>query len=141
MPFNLKNIRATYQRLINKLFQPLIRKTIEVYIDDMIVKSKRDTDHNCDLRQTFEILWAFSMKLNPKKCVFGVHSETFLGFMISSRGIEANLDKIQAILDMKLQQNVKEVQRLTRYIAALGRFMSRSEDNCQSFFRVLWATC
>jgi len=64
------------------------------------------------------------MKINLKKCIFSVSSGKFLGFMISSRGIEANLDKIQAVLDMKPAQNIKEVQRLTGCIAALGRFMS-----------------
>ena len=88
--------------MVNKLFEPLIGKTMEVYVDDIIVKSKIDGDHGQDLRKTFGILWAFSVKLNPNKCVFGVRSGKFLGFMISSRGIEANLNKIQAILDMKL---------------------------------------
>jgi len=137
MPFGLKNAGATYQRLVNRLFEPLIGQTMEVYVDDMIVKSKLEGDHNRDLQKTFEILRAFNMKLNPKKCVFGVRSGKFLGFMISNRGIEANPDKIQAILDMKPPRNVREVQRLTGCIAALGRFMSRSADKCQPFFRVL----
>jgi len=94
MPFGLKNARATYQCLVNKLFEPLIGKTMEVYIDDIIVKSKTDGDHGNDLRKTFDILRAFSMKLNPKKCVFRVRLGKFLGFMISSRGIEANSDKM-----------------------------------------------
>jgi len=76
------------------LFEPLIGKTMEVYIDDMMVKSKTDVDHNHDLRKMFDILRAFNMKLNPNKCVFEVQSGKFLGFMISSRRIEANPDKI-----------------------------------------------
>ena len=128
---------ATYQRLVNKLFEPLVGKTMEVYIDDMTAKSKSDIDCSHDLRQTLDILQAFSMKLNPKKCVFEVQSGNFLDFMISSRGIEANPDKIRAILDMKSPRNVKEVQCLTECIAALGQFMSRSANKCQPFFRVL----
>ena len=85
----------------------------------------------------FEILRAFNMKLNPKKCVFGVRSGKFLGFMISYRGIKANPDKIQAVLNMKPPRNVWEVQRLKGCIEALGRFISRSADKCQPFFRVL----
>jgi len=77
------------------------------------------------------------MKLNPKKCVFAVRSGKFLGFMISSRGIEANLDQIQAVLDMKPAHNIKEVQQLTGCVAGLGLFMSRSINNCQPFFCVL----
>jgi len=137
MPFGLKNTRATYQRLVNKLFEPLIGKTMEVYVDDMIVKSKINGDHGHDLRKTFDILRAFSMKLNPKKCVFGVRLGKFLGFMTSSRGIKANLDKIQAILNKKSPRSVREMQRLTGYITTLGRFMSQSAEKCQPFFRIL----
>jgi len=72
MPFGLKNAGATYQRLVNKLFKLLIGKIMEVYVDNMIVKSKTGGDHGHDLRKTFDILRAFAMKLNPKKCIFGV---------------------------------------------------------------------
>ena len=77
------------------------------------------------------------MKLNPNKCAFEVSSEKFLGFMVSHRGIEANPDKIQAILDMKPPQSVKEVQSLTERVAALNRFVSKATDKCLPFFRVL----
>ena len=77
------------------------------------------------------------MKLNPSKCAFGVSSGKFLGFMVSHKGIEANLDKIQAILNMKPLQNVKEVQSLTGRVAALNRFVSKATDKCLPFFRVL----
>lgn len=76
------------------MFKPLIGKTIKVCVDDIIMKRKTDVDHNHDLKKTFDILRAFSIKLNPKKCVFGIRLGNFLGFMISSRGIEANPDKI-----------------------------------------------
>jgi len=110
VPFGLKNMGATYQLLMNKLFEALIRKTMEVYVDDMIVKSMLDETHSPALRQTFNILRAFRMKLNLKKCVFGVRSSKFLEFIISSWGIEANIDKIQAILDMRPLRNIKEVK-------------------------------
>lgn len=137
MPFGLKNVGVTYQRLVNKLFEPLIRRTMEVYVDnmkvyvdDMIIKSKLQSDHKGNLRQTFEVLRTFNIKLNPKKCVFGVRSSKFLGFMISHRNIEANPDKIQAILDMQPPRTIREVQRLTGCRAALRCFMSRSADKC-----------
>jgi len=79
----------------------------------------------------------YGMKLNPKKCVLEVQSGKFLRFMISSRGIEANPDKIQAVLDMKPLRNIREVQRLMERITTLGSFMPRSADKCQPFFRVL----
>ena len=88
MPFGLKNARATYQRLVNKVFGPLIG--LGVCVDGMIVKSMLDVEHNQDLRKAFEIFRTYSMKLNLKKCVFGVWSGKFLRFMISSRRIEAN---------------------------------------------------
>ena len=90
MPFGLKNATATYQQLVNKLFEPLTGQTMEVYVDDMIVKSMLDTEHDQDLRNTFNILRTFDMKLNPTKSVFGAQSAKFLRFKISSQGIEAN---------------------------------------------------
>ena len=77
------------------------------------------------------------MKLNPAKCAFGVSAGKFLGFIVNNRGIEANPDKIKAVLDMPPSSNIKEVQRLTRRIAALSRFVSKASDKCQSFFQVL----
>ena len=77
------------------------------------------------------------MKLNPSKCAFGVSSGKFLGFMVSHRGIEANPDKIQAILDMKPPQNTKEIQSLTGRVAALNRFVSKATDKCLPFFKIL----
>ena len=90
-----------------------------------------------DLQETFDILRQYSMKLNPSKCAFGVPSGKFLGFMVSHRGIEENPDKIQAILDMKPPQNIKEAQSLTGRVAALNRFVSKATDKCLPFFRVL----
>ena len=77
------------------------------------------------------------MKLNPAKCVFGVSSGKFLGFMVSQRGIEANPDKIKVILEMSPPKTVKEVQSLTGKAAALNRFVSRSTDKCLPFFKIL----
>ena len=90
MPFGLKNAGATYQRLMTKMFQPLLGNTMKVYIDDMLVKSKQRPDHAAHLQQTFDLLREYGMKLNPLKCAFGVNSGLFLGFMVTQRGIEAN---------------------------------------------------
>jgi hypothetical protein len=97
MPFGLKNAGATYQRLMNKMFHNQIGWYVEVYIDDMLVKTKDEDRHLDDLEETFKTLRQYCMKLNPSKCVFGVSSGKFLGFMVSQRGIEANPDKIRAI--------------------------------------------
>nr|XP_017245494.1 PREDICTED: uncharacterized protein LOC108217161 [Daucus carota subsp. sativus] len=101
---------------------------MEVYVDDMLVKSKEAQDHIRHLSEMFDILRKYRMKLNPQKCVFGVESGKFLGFMVNHRGIEANPAKIKALLDMKSPQNVRQVQSLTGRIAALNRFVSKSSD-------------
>ena len=124
MRFELKNAGATYQRLVNKMFVRLIKQNFEVYVDDILVKSKEEDHHLNDLKETFETLCLCGMKLNPSKCVFEVSSGKFLGFMISQQGVEANPDKIQAILEMNPLKNVKEVQSLNRRFATLNRFVS-----------------
>ena len=101
MPFGLKNAGATYQRLVNHMFRPQIGRNIEVYVDDMLVKSLDEGKHLDDLQETFNTFRRYNMKLNPSKCAFEVATGKFLGFMVSHRGIEANLEKIKAIIDMK----------------------------------------
>ena len=137
MPFRLKNAGATYQRLVNKIFNKQIGKNMEVYMDDMLVKSKEELAHLDDLRETFTTLKQYQMKLNPSKCVFGVASGKFLGFMVSQRGIKANSEKVQAVINMVSPRTVKEVQKLTGRIAALNRFISRTTDKCLPFFKTL----
>ena len=83
MSFGLKNVGTTYQRLVTKMFKPLLGKTMEVYIDDMLVKSKQRSDHVTHLQEAFDLLRAYSMKLNPLKCAFGVSAGWFLGFMVT----------------------------------------------------------
>ena len=110
---------------------------MEVYVDDMLVKSKEELARLDDLRETFATLRQYQMKLNPSKCAFGVTSRKFLGFMISLKGIEANPKKVRAILDMASPKTVKEVQKLTGRIAALNRFVSKVTEKCLPFFKTL----
>ena len=114
MPFGLKNAGATYQRLVNHMFHPQIGRNVEVYVDDMLVKSLDEKKHLDDLQETFDTLRRYNMKLNPSKCAFGVSLGKFLGFMVSQKGIKVNPNKIQAILNMEPPKNVKEVQSFTR---------------------------
>ena len=100
MPFGLKNADATYQRLVNKMFTDYLGDTMEVYIDDMLVSSLLAKQHLDHLRQAFEVLQKYSMKLNPTKCSFGVAADKFLGYMVTQRGIEANLDKIRSVMNI-----------------------------------------
>ena len=137
MPFSLKNAGATYQRLMNKMFAHQIGRNVQVYMDDMLVKSQQEDDHLDDLKETFDTLHSYNMKLNPSKCAFEVTAEKFLEFIVSQRGIEINLDKIQAIMEMAPPRNIKEVQSLNGKVAALNRFVSRAMDKCLPFFRTL----
>ena len=102
MSFGLKNAGATYQHLINKMFQDLLGKTMEVYINDMLVKSLHAEDHIDHLRQSFEVLRKYNMKLNPTKCAFGVTSGKFLGYVVTKRGIKANPKQIKSVLNVVL---------------------------------------
>ena len=108
-----------------------------MYVDDMLVKSKDEVNHLGDLKETFSTLHKYNMKLNPAKCVFAVASGKFLGFMVSQQGIEANADKVKAIIEVKSPMTVKEVQSLTGKVVALNRFVSRAMDKCMPFFKVL----
>ena len=118
MPFGLKNAGATYQRLVTKMFRAQLGKTMEVYIDDMVVKSRRSQDHLVDLNQIFNILRQFQLKLNASKCAYCVGFEKFLGCLVTRRGIEANPDQITAIQELQSLTSVKQVQRLTGMAAA-----------------------
>ena len=91
------------------MFSKQIGRNVEVYVDDMLVKSKEEEDHLDNLKETFNTLRQYSMKLNLPKCAFGVSSGKFLGFMVSQKGIEANLEKVRAILEMSSPKTIKEV--------------------------------
>ena len=107
---------------------------MEVYIDDMLVKFVKAELHITLLAKAFQVLKSYNMKLNLAKCAFGVSAGKFLGFIVNSRGIEANPDKIKAVLDMLPPSNIKDIHSLTGRIAALSRFMSKANDKCQPFF-------
>lgn len=103
----------------------------------MLVKSTRACNHLTNLEETFNVLDKYRMKLNTTKCTFGVFFCNFLGFLISSQGIEANLKKIQGILQLQPQCTTQEMQRLIGKVLALSRFISRSTNKCLSFFKTL----
>ena len=109
MPFGLKNVGSTYQWMMTRMFEPQLGKNIEIYVDDMVVKSKAVSEHLGDLDSTFGILRKHKLCLNAFKCSFGVGSGKFLGYMVTHRGIEVNPDQIKAINDLKPPRNAKEV--------------------------------
>ena len=137
MPFGLKNAGATYQRCIQNCLQPQIGRNVEAYVDDIVVKSKTESALIADLKETFDNLRKYRMMLNPEKCTFGVPSGKLLGFLVSSRGIEANPRKIEALDQMRSPRTLKDVQRLTGCIAALSRFISRMGERGMPFFKLL----
>ncbi|KAL0428137.1 UNVERIFIED_CONTAM: hypothetical protein Slati_2988500 [Sesamum latifolium] len=110
MPFRLKNAGATYQRLVDKIFRPQLGRNMEVCMDDMLVKSKEAHHYVEDLNETFTVLKKYRLKLNLGKCAYRVSGGRFLGFMVTHRGIEANPDKIKAIMDMGPPTNINKVQ-------------------------------
>ena len=119
------------------MFSKQIGRNVKDYVDDMLAKSKEARSHLDDLQEAFNTLRKYRMKLNPAKCVFGVSSGKFLGFMVSQQGIEANPEKVKAILDMASSRTVKQVQRQTEWIAALNRFISNATNKCLSFYKTL----
>nr|AFU25705.1 gag-pol precursor [Castanea mollissima] len=137
MPFGLKNAGSTYQRMVTRMFDSQLGRTMEAYIDDMVIKSKKVGDHLKDLHETFSVLRKHKLRLNASKCSFGVDSGKFLGYMITHRGIEFNPDQIKAILELHPPRNPKEVQKLAGMFAVLNRFISRSADRCRPFYRLL----
>ena len=122
---------------MNKMFAHQIGRNVQVYMDDMLVKSIREDDHLDNLKETFDTLRSYNMKLNPNKCAFGVTAGKFLGFIVSQRGIEVNPDKIMAIMELTPPKNVKKVHSLNGKITALNRFVSRATDKCLPFFHTL----
>ncbi|PKA56162.1 RNA-directed DNA polymerase like [Apostasia shenzhenica] len=136
MPFGLKNVGATYQRMIDAVFKNQRGRNLEAYVDDILVKSKTLTEHLRDLRETLDTLRRYNLKLNPAKCTFGAASGKVLGYLVSVRGIEANPYKISVILSMLSPKTTKEIQKLAGRINSLGRFISKAGDRCSPFLSV-----
>ena len=140
MPFGLKNAGATYQRMMQNCLQTQIGRNIQVYVDDIVIMTKNDSTFLDDLRETFDNLDRYNIKLNPTKCAFGVPSGQLLGYLISARGIEANPEKIRAIMTMQQPKNLRGVQQLTGRLAALSRFIGRLGEKALPFYQLLKKT-
>jgi len=134
MPFGLKNADATYQRLMERILAPMIGQNVQAYMDDMVVTLAEKDQHVADLEELFITIVKYNLKLNPKKCVFGVEAGKFLGFLLTEREIEANLDKCATIIGMRSHATVKEVQQLTGWMVTLSRFLSRAGDKGYLYF-------
>jgi len=110
MPLGLKNAGATYQRLMDRVLASMIGRNVQAYVDDMVATSQQRGQHVVDLEELFTTIAKYKLKLNPKKCVFGVEAGKFLGFLLTERGIEANPEKCVVIIAMRSPISVKEVQ-------------------------------
>jgi hypothetical protein len=119
MPFGLRNVGATYQQCMQHVFREHIAPTVETYVDDIVVKTKRVSNLINDLDVAFKCLRAKNIKLNPKKCVFGIPRGMLLGFIVFEHGIEANPKKIAAITKMGPIRDLKGVQRVTGCLVPL----------------------
>src|SRR3954462_9168769 len=140
MPFGLKNGGATYQRTIQRCTHAQLGRNLHIYVDDLVVKSVKGVTLLEDLRETFANLRTYQIKLNPEKCVFGVPAGKLLGFLVSERGIEYNLEKIAAIERMEQPKNLKQVQKFTGCLALLSRFLSRLGEKEIPLYQVMKKT-
>ncbi|GAU10340.1 hypothetical protein TSUD_418960, partial [Trifolium subterraneum] len=137
MPFGLKNAGATYQRMMNKVFHNEIGDMLEVYMDDMIVKSEEEIDHTDHLKRVFDQARKFNMRFNPEKCTFGVKAGKFLGFYLTERGIEANPDKCRAFFDYPTPKSKKSIQTLNGMLTSMARFVAKSAQHALPLFKLL----
>ncbi|XP_070017006.1 uncharacterized protein [Nicotiana sylvestris] len=137
MPFGLKNAGATYMRAMPTIFHDMIHKEIEVYIDDVIIKSKKQSDHVKDLRMFFQRLRRYNLKFNPAKCAFGVPSGKLLGFVVNRRGIELDPSKIKAIQELSPSKNKIEVMSLLGRLNYISRFIAQLTTTCEPIFKLL----
>lgn len=137
MPFELKNARATFQRMAAALLHDMMHKKVEVYVDDMIVKSTTRGEHITNLRKFFERIKKYKLRLNPNKCTFRVTAGKLLGHMVSSRGIEVDPIKIQAILEIPPPKTKKEIKGFLGRLQYINRFIAKLTTMCEPIFRLV----
>lgn len=137
MPFGLKNAGATYQRAMQKVFDDMLHRYVECYVDDLVVKTKRRQDHLKDLKVVFDRLRKYQLRMNPLKCAFGVTSGKFLGFIVRHRGIEIDQSKIDAIQKMSRPKSLHDLRSLQGRLAYIRRFISNLAGRCQPFQKLM----
>ncbi|GJU57537.1 reverse transcriptase domain-containing protein [Tanacetum coccineum] len=137
MPFGLRNAGATYQRLVDKAFHKQIGRNLKVYVDDLVIKSRTEDEIVRDMEETFQTLREINMKLNPKKCTFGIEEGMFLGYKVSTRGLKVCPDKVDAVLSLPSPKCLKDVQKLNGKLASLNRFLAKSAEKSLPFFKTL----
>ncbi|GJX95220.1 reverse transcriptase domain-containing protein [Tanacetum coccineum] len=133
----LKNAGATYQRLVDKVFSHQIRRNLEAYIDDMVIKSTSEKEMLKNIQETLKRFQSINMKLTLKKCSFDVEEVPFLGHLITKKGIKANPLKVKAVTDLDQPRTLKDIQSLYGKLAALSQFLSKGAERSLAFFIVL----
>jgi hypothetical protein len=133
MTFGLKNVRATYQRAMNLIFHDLLGTILEVYINDLVIKSAEFREHLVDLRATFERMKRYNLKMNPLKCTFGVSAKRFLGFIVHEQGIKIDPKKIDSIKRLETPRCKRDVQKLLGKVNYLRRFIANLAGKVNSF--------
>ncbi|GKB99028.1 reverse transcriptase domain-containing protein [Tanacetum coccineum] len=137
MPFGLKNVGATYLRLVDKSFQKQICRNLEVYVDDMVIKSRTKQEIIRDIEETFKTLREINMKLNPKKCTFGIEEGMFLGYKVNTKGIKVYPNKVETVLGLPSPKCLKDLQRLNGKLSSLNRFLAKLAEKSLPFFKTL----
>ncbi|XP_022027130.1 protein NYNRIN-like [Helianthus annuus] len=137
MPFGLRNAGATYQRLMDKVFETQFGRNLEVYVDDLVIKSREEKQMLADIEETFQRLREYNIKLNPKKCSFGVEEGKFLGVVVTRDGFKANPEKVAAIARMPSPRTLKEAQALNGRLVAINRFLARHAEKSLPFIKTL----
>ncbi|GJV20538.1 reverse transcriptase domain-containing protein [Tanacetum coccineum] len=137
MPFGLRNTRATYQRLVDKAFHKQIGRNLEVYVDNLVIKSRTEDEIVKDIEETFQTLREINMKLNPKKCTFGIEEGMFLGYKVSTRGLKVCPNKVDAVLSLPSPKCLKDVRKLNGKLASLNWFLAKSAEKSLPFLKTL----
>ncbi|XP_052627003.1 uncharacterized protein LOC128133558 [Lactuca sativa] len=137
MPFGLKNAEATYQRLVDSIFAKQIGSNIEVYVDDMVIKSPNEEKMLQDIEETFKTLEVTKMKLNPAKCTFGVEEGQFLGYYVTRQGVQPSPTKVDEFIKTATPNSLRDAQGLNGKLTTLSRFISKSVDKAMPLFHTL----
>lgn len=137
MPFGLKNVGATYQRVVTTIFHDMMHKNMEDYVNDTLLQSMKRSTHLLKLGLILDKMEKFKLRLNPKKCAFGVTSGKLLGYIVSAKGIEVDPEKFKAIMEMPPPKNVSQMRTLQGRLQSIRRFISQLANKAQPFTKAL----
>ncbi|XP_020272188.1 uncharacterized protein LOC109847370 [Asparagus officinalis] len=137
MPFGLKNTSVIYQHAITTIFREYLRKIVECYVDDLVVKIHSKGDHLQDLKMMFELMQSHQLKMNPTKSFLGMTSEIFFGFVVTTNEIHLDPEKVKTIQELPPPRNLKELHSLQGRLSYIHRFISNLSSKCQMFSKLM----